>query len=73
MSVCGEYTQDTQNANPGYDKFRYAAGAVMRRSDHERYRQALLRSGHTEIEIKAMLAEFDRFWEACQKAGKKVG
>lgn len=72
MSVCGEYERKSEIAPSGYDKFRYAAGTVMRRSDHERYREMLLNSGHSEDELKAMLAEFDRFWGACQSAGRRV-
>lgn len=72
ISVCGEFAQKGSDAPPAYDKFRYAAGSVMRRSDHERHRDLLLKSGHSEDELKTMLAEFDRFWEACQRAGKSV-
>jgi hypothetical protein len=72
ISVCGEYALKEPGKTAVFDKFRYAAGNVMRRTDHERYRAALLNSGHTEDELTAMLAEFDQFWDLCQRTAKRV-
>ncbi|MGL3819367.1 hypothetical protein [Sphingopyxis sp. R3-92] len=72
ISVCGEYALTEPGAAIEFDKFRYAAGNVMRRTDHERHRKLLLNSGHTEAELKSMLDDLDQFWKECQRVAQRT-
>ena len=72
ISLCGEYAAKTPGADAAFDKFMYAAGSVIRASDHRTQRDLLMKSGFSENEIDALADDFDKAWRDCQEKGKPV-
>lgn len=72
ISLCGEYAAKSSGADVAFDKFMYAAGSVIRASDHRTQRDLLMKSGFSENEIDTIADDFDKAWRDCQDKGEPM-